>query len=178
MSPRADASPGGPRPGPGREEEVGEALWSLFRLLWIRGQAECRELGLTVAQARLLILLGTRTPWEPSGLARHLELSRQAMSSAVNHLEREGLVTRLHSPTDRRRVFVEFTPPGRRVYRRLRAGHHRTHQQVDRLFSATERAVAVRLLSRVRRELAGNAEVLPYRCALCRPDAVRGSGGA
>ena len=162
---------------PVEEAEVGEALWGLFRLIWLRGQAECRELGLTVAQARLLVMLGTQVPWEPSDLARHHELSRQAKSSAVNHLEREGLVTRVHSPTDHRRVFVEFTPRGRRIFLKLRAGHHRMHQQINRLFSRTERETAVRLLSAIHRELAGGAELLPYRCALCRPEAAAKSRG-
>ena len=178
MSPRPVGAPLPPRPpSPLEEEEVGEALWGLFGLIWLRGQAECRDLGLTVAQARLLVRLGTRVPWEPSDLARHLELSRQAMSSAVNHLEREGLVTRVHSPTDRRRVFVEFTPRGRRVFLRLRAGHHRMHQQIDRLFSRTERETVVRFLSAIRRELAGGEELLPYRCALCRSTGAARSRG-
>ena len=155
MSPRAVAALRVPPPEVTGEEELGEVLWSSFRHLGIRGQSECRDLGLTVAQARLLVLLGTPSPWEPSDLARHLELSRQAMSSAVNHLEQEGLVTRLHSPTDRRRVFVELTPHGRRIFLRLRAGHHRMHQQVNRLFLGVERDTAVRLLSSIRCVLAG-----------------------
>lgn len=172
MAPRTSAAPLSLPAVPPAEEEVGEALWGLFRLIWLRGQAECRDLGLTVAQARLLVMLGTEVPWEPSDLARHLELSRQAMSSAVNHLEREGLVSRVHSPTDRRRVFVEFTPRGRRIFLRLRAGHHRMHQQINRRFSGAEREAAVRLLATIHRELVGDAEILPYRCTLCRPSAA------
>lgn len=157
------------RPTAPVEEEVGELLGDLFRVLWVRGQAECRALGLTIAQARLLGMLGSPASAEPSELARHLELSRQAVSSAVNHLEREGLVARVHSPTDRRRVLIEFTPAGRRVFRRLRAGHHEMHRRIDRLFSGTEREAAVRILSAIRGDLVGNAELPPYRCPLCRP---------
>lgn len=166
------------RSAPDAGEEVGEALWDLFRVISIRGQAECRELGLTLAQGKLLIMLGAQSSWEPSTLARKLDLSRQAMSSAVNHLEHEGLVTRLHSPTDHRRVFVELTRRGRVLHGKLQTGHHRMHRQINRLFSGSDRERAVEILAAIRRELAGTLEPLPYRCQFCAPASGSPSRGA
>ena len=163
------AAPVVPVSAPMARQKVGEALWDLFRVISIRGQADCRGLGLTLAQGKLLIMLGASASWEPSELARKLDLSRQAMSSAVNHLEREGLVQRIHSPTDRRRIYVRFTPRGRRTYLKLRADHHALHERINRLFSGPERESAVRVLIDIRRALAGTPEVPPYRCALCSP---------
>ena len=43
------------------------------------------------------------------------------MSNHVDRLEREGLVARTPSPTDRRRVGLTLTDEGKRVLRRVRS---------------------------------------------------------
>jgi DNA-binding MarR family transcriptional regulator len=153
-----------PTPGP---PEVGEALWSVFRAIWIAGQRDCRAIRLTMPQARVLFALDLADPVSPSALATRLELSRQAMSSAMLHLEREGLVRREHSTSDRRTVQVRFTPKGRRRLGRLFARQHRLHQRMGRLFSARDGRRLVGELTRIATEVAGDSAAPAYRCPAC-----------
>jgi DNA-binding MarR family transcriptional regulator len=147
--------------------EVGEALWNVFRAVWAQGQKDCRVAGLTMPQARVMIAVDAGVSIPPSELARQLGLSRQAMSSAVQHLEDEKLVVRSHSTRDRRQVLISFTPKGRRAFGELRRAQHRIHEQVNRLFAGREKEVLVRSLGRMARELAGEQPWFVYRCTLC-----------
>jgi DNA-binding MarR family transcriptional regulator len=146
---------------------VGEALWEVFRAVWIGGQRDCRMLGLTVAQARVMIAVDAGDSISPSELARQLGISRQGMSSAMNYLEGEGLLLRSHSSPDRRSVAVALTPRGRAMFRRLRERQHAVHRRVNGLFSGPEKIAVVRALKNIASELAGSEKVPAYRCSLC-----------
>jgi DNA-binding MarR family transcriptional regulator len=52
-------------------------------------------------------------------LARRLGITEKTMTGVVDRLEREGLVQRERSATDRRVVHSNLTPEGQRVYQRL-----------------------------------------------------------
>lgn len=161
-----------------RELAVGEELTNVFRSVWLRGQQDCRQLGLTVAQARLMMAVDTLDAVPPSLLARYLELTPQAMSSAMNHLEAEGIVRRTHTASDRRQVLVSFTPQGRRLFQRLRARHHAVHRKVNHLFRGRDRVRAVATLRALAGALATGATLPAYRCSLCAQDAARGRTAA
>lgn len=58
--------------------------------------------------SHLDLVLGAR----PEVLAEHLSLSRAALDTALQRLERHGLVVRSRSSRDRRRVVVKLTEKG------------------------------------------------------------------
>ena len=85
-------------------------------------------------------------------LATDERVSAAAMSMRVSRLERDGLVTRTQSDSDRRRVGLTLTPDGRRTLRRVRS--RRTAWLATRLGELTPAeqaalAAAVEPLSRL-----------------------------
>ena len=146
---------------------VAEAFWNAARAAWLRGKGDCRNIGLTNAQASVLFAVGFLGPIFPSELARQLGLSRQATSSAMNHLERQGLVRRAHSDDDRRRVPVTFTEKGRRNFEQLRSRQHAMHRTINRAFTGHGQSRAIAVLATIAREIDPSGSVPTYPCALC-----------
>jgi DNA-binding MarR family transcriptional regulator len=167
MSPSSPPNPAPATADPYRGLSVAESFWNAARAAWLRGKGDCRNIGLTNAQAAVLFAVGFRGPIFPSELARQLGLSRQATSSAMNHLERQGLVRRAHSTDDRRRVPVTFTEKGRRDFERLRSRQHAIHRAINGAFSGPKRSTALTVLSTIAREIDPARSVPTYPCALC-----------
>lgn len=151
----------GASPPPG----IGDALATLVRSVGVAGQRDCRALHLTIAQGRILGTVGRPGTTSPSDMARAFGLSRQALTSAIEGLERERLVERVRSPLDRRAVQVRLTPKGRRLRQRFVDRQHAIHTRVRALLTPSEQAELARLLTRIAADLAGDVPVL--HCPMC-----------
>jgi DNA-binding MarR family transcriptional regulator len=68
-----------------------------------------------------------------SELSRMLLVSNGNVTAVVDRLERDGLVRRSVSDTDRRTIFAELTPEGFRQFEVLAVGHE---HEVNTLFDA------------------------------------------
>jgi DNA-binding MarR family transcriptional regulator len=79
----------------------------------------CEQLQLTPSQVHALLWLGHDGGHTMGELARRLGITEKTMTGVVDRLEREGLVQRERSATDRRVVHSTLTPEGQRVYQRL-----------------------------------------------------------
>jgi len=79
-----------------------------------------RPFDLTFARFEILALLDfTRQGSLPLGkIGTRLQVHPTSASSAVQRLERQGLIVRVPHPTDGRTTLVEITPEGRRVVRK------------------------------------------------------------
>src|SRR4249920_1219639 len=99
---------------------------------------ETEQLGITARQATLLWLVKRRPGLSLAELAAEEGISPPALSGHVDRLERAGLIERVRSSEDRRRVGLRLTDDGARLLRRVRA--RRTTWLADRLGSleATE----------------------------------------
>ena len=82
---------------------------------------ETEQLGVTSHQATLLWLVKTRPGLSLRELARAEGISAPSLSAHVDRLEALGLIRRVRSSDDRRRVGLELTPEGRSTVRRVRA---------------------------------------------------------
>lgn len=116
---------------------------------------EAREVGISPAQVSLLVAIKYAPGIGVRELAARERVSPPAMSNHVDRLERDGLVSRTPSASDRRRVGLTLTDEGQRMLRRVRS--RRTAWLATRLrgLSAEElEAVeaAVEPLSRLLRE--------------------------
>jgi len=103
---------------------------------------ELGELGVTGGQASLLGLIRESPGIGVRELAARENISSPGMSGHVDRLEQGGLVTRIPSETDRRRVGLYVTDEGKRVLEQVR--RRRTHwlaQRLGRLPDAELRAV-------------------------------------
>jgi DNA-binding MarR family transcriptional regulator len=113
---------------------------------------ETEQLGITARQATLLWLVKRNPGLSLAELAAEEGISPPAMSGHVDRLERVGLIERVRSTEDRRRVGLRLTDDGLRLMRRIRA--RRTTWLADRLgaLDASELeavAAAVPALSRL-----------------------------
>jgi len=92
---------------------------------------ETEQLGITARQATLLWLVKRNPGLSLAELAAEEGISPPAMSGHVDRLERIGLIERVRSSEDRRRVGLRLTDEGLRLMRRIRA--RRTTWLADRL---------------------------------------------
>jgi len=82
---------------------------------------ETEQLGITARQATLLWLVKRSPGMSLAALASEEGISPPAMSGHVDRLERAGLLDRVRSSEDRRRVGLTLTADGERLMRRVRA---------------------------------------------------------
>lgn len=108
-------------------EELRPALLRLAREL----RRETEQLGVTARQATLLWLVRTRPGLSLRALAEEEGISAPSLSGHLDRLETAGLVERVRSQGDRRKVGVVLTPEGERLLRRIRA--RRTTWLTERL---------------------------------------------
>jgi DNA-binding MarR family transcriptional regulator len=108
-------------------EELRPALLRLARNL----RRETDALGVTSHQATLLALVQARPGLSLRELAHEEGISAPSLSGHVDRLEAVGLLRRVRSTDDRRRVGLELTAEGRTLLRRVRA--RRTTWLAERL---------------------------------------------
>lgn len=92
---------------------------------------ETEQLGITARQATLLWLVKQSPGLSLAELAAEEGISPPALSGHVDRLERAGLIERVRSSEDRRRVGLRLTDEGARLLKRVRA--RRTTWLTDRL---------------------------------------------
>jgi DNA-binding MarR family transcriptional regulator len=98
-------------------DELRPVLLRLTREL----RKESEQLGVTTRQATLLWLVKRSPGLSLAELAAEEGISPPAMSGHVDRLERAGLIERVRSSQDRRRVGLALTEDGVKVLRRIRA---------------------------------------------------------
>ena len=82
---------------------------------------ETEQLGVTARQATLLWLVKRSPGLSLAELAAEEGISPPALSGYVDRLERAGLLERVRSSEDRRRVGLRLTDEGAQLMRRVRA---------------------------------------------------------
>jgi DNA-binding MarR family transcriptional regulator len=100
---------------------------------------ETEALGVTGRQAVLLWIVREHPGLTLGELAELERISAPSLSAHVDRLERAGLLERIRSSEDRRRVGLQLTPEGSRLLRRVR--RRRTTWLAQRLGALDERDV-------------------------------------
>jgi DNA-binding MarR family transcriptional regulator len=115
--------------------DLGLALANDLRPILLRVARELRketeQFGVTARQVTLLSLVKRSPGLTLRALASLEAISAPALSGHVDRLERAGLLVRVRSAVDRRRVGLELTPEGERLLRSVRA--RRTAWLAERL---------------------------------------------
>ena len=101
--------------------ETAEALRPALLRLARNLRRETEALGVTSHQVTLLWLVRSRPGLSLRELAVEEGISAPSLSAHVDRLESLGLIRRVRSTDDRRRVGLELTPEGRATLRRVRA---------------------------------------------------------
>lgn len=129
-----------------------EALLSLTQAIRRRHNARLASYDSSVPRARLLrAMLELDTP-RMSDLAGHLGLTARTITTAVDALEREGLLARRPAPGDRRAILVELTPAGRSHIEAWQAFQRQLSEDVLAPLNADERRQLMRFLERIHTE--------------------------
>jgi DNA-binding MarR family transcriptional regulator len=144
---------------PGSSASATEVVINLVRAgdaLTTRVDALARSHGVPSATAMIVleVLRGAGEPLQPSTVAERCFLSRPALSSVMETLERRGYLSRSMHTADRRRVLVSITGEGRAVMERLLPVLHRAEAEWIAPVSPAEREHLLAVLVQVLRRLA------------------------
>jgi len=132
-----------------RDGAIGYLITSVQKLMH-RGLGEGLEKhGVSVAQWMVLVVL-----WEMDGLAQkdlseRVAVETATLSRTVDRMERDGLVVRERSETDRRQVYVRLTEYGAGLWRNLVPEAEANQDRALRHISGDEEEVLRSLLKRV-----------------------------
>jgi DNA-binding MarR family transcriptional regulator len=85
-------------------------------------------------------------------LAAYLGLTARTITTAVDALEREGLLVRQPAPGDRRAILVQLTPAGQRHIEEWQAFQRQLGEEVMAPLSPRDRRQLKSLLERIRTE--------------------------
>ncbi|TKK83781.1 MarR family transcriptional regulator [Herbidospora galbida] len=96
-----------------RVQAVARAVQELQDATDLIDELAGRRLGVNRTDLRCLSRLTARGPLTASELAAAAGLTGGAATTAIDRLERTGLVERVRDTADRRRVLVRLTAPGR-----------------------------------------------------------------
>jgi DNA-binding MarR family transcriptional regulator len=88
----------------------------------LRGRDQHRKVedGLTIAHVRALFALDQDDPATAGEIAEMARISPASVTGMLDDLERDGIVTRVRSDSDRRRVLVTLTDEGRVLLKKRR----------------------------------------------------------
>jgi len=76
-----------------------------------------REVGLSIDEWKVLLLIGSFSPLSTKEVAERSTLDKVRISRTTDRLVRKGLVTAHRDPRDRRKVELKLTRPGKAKYR-------------------------------------------------------------
>jgi DNA-binding MarR family transcriptional regulator len=128
---------------------------------------ECRELGLSLGQYRLLLYL-RHGPVRAGELAVHASMTRPALSILINTLQKQGLIERSTVHADRRGVRLELTRKGQAAVARA---EERFGRVFDEATEGCDRDRLVLALTELTRQLTHDIK------ARVRPDAFDSDEG-
>jgi DNA-binding MarR family transcriptional regulator len=125
---------------------------------------ETEQLGVTSRQVTLLWLIRNNPGMSLRELAAEERISAPALSGHVDRLEKAGLLARIRSEDDRRRVGLALTDDGERLLKRVRA--RRTTWLAERLRGLDDDELVRRFVADTRGQAADDDELALLRDAL------------
>ena len=134
-------------------QAVGDGLecWKLHRQVEQAFEDDIARWGLTPRQIEILEVLyfepaGTATPAE---LSDEVNLTRSAMTSALDSLEQPGHIVRGPHPSDRRRIAISLTSSGREFIAQRLPERYRRMATVIGQISRKERQLLIQVYSKI-----------------------------
>jgi MarR family 2-MHQ and catechol resistance regulon transcriptional repressor len=106
-------------------------------------------LGICPSDFGALEVLLHKGPQPVNTLGRKLLLTSGSITTAIDRLERRGLVTRRDDPEDRRARVVHLTPAGRRMIQKAFRAHEADMERAVAGLDAGERAALIELLKKL-----------------------------
>ncbi|MEO8727694.1 MAG: MarR family transcriptional regulator [Acidobacteriaceae bacterium] len=126
-------------------------LWKAARSLEAHATCSIEAAGMCGSDFGVMEALLHKGPLSVSVLGAKVLLSSGSITTAVDRLERRGLVERGGDASDRRARIVHLTAAGRKLIRRLFKEHERAMEKAVSALGMGERAVLMGLLRKLGR---------------------------
>jgi DNA-binding MarR family transcriptional regulator len=110
-----------------------------------------REVGLTGPQLTVIKLLETFGDLSLSSLSERIRAQNSTVTGIIDRMEREGLVMRERSTSDRRVVLIKLTPKGSELARSIEVQPMEIFRGALAALSADEVGQLVRILGKLQR---------------------------
>ncbi len=114
-----------------------------------RKEAVLNEHGLTHGRFHLLMLLKREEPshcLSPSELAKRTGVTRGTMTQFIDAIEKDGFVTRIEDPKDRRGMLVELTSKGEERLKILLPIHIQNLANYTKVLNSEEKAMMLQIM--------------------------------
>lgn len=133
------------------EGKLGPTLLYLGRLVGRRLERALDEqgLGITPAQARILLALHFQGPLSQQSLALHIDVDPSTLVSTLDVMERDGMAVRDPNPGDRRAHVVSLTERGERQVPRLFELWNAVDEDLTKELSPSERETLLPMVQRL-----------------------------
>jgi MarR family transcriptional regulator, organic hydroperoxide resistance regulator len=112
----------------------------------LRGRSAHKAGDFSAMQIRALFQLAKEPETTAGHLAKHADVSPATMTAMLDHLEKDGMVARRRSESDRRQVIVSLTARGRELLEAKRTFWEQSWQQMLEHHSEDELAAAARVM--------------------------------
>lgn len=130
----------------------------VYNLLNKIGEADIVKLGVWSANFGVLYALKHGRKLSSSDLSQSVLSGLSNLTSLIDRMERDGLVTRLHDEKDRRKTLLELTEEGERICQTVVPSHLDWIMKTMAVFSDNELEEFCRLLGILWTELVKQAE--------------------
>lgn len=130
-------------------DRVGEIMPVISREFLKHQTEEFYKLKITLPQCVILDVLNKNGELNMSDLAKNMKVTTAAMTGIVDRLVREGYVSRVDDPNDRRVIKIKLTAKGNKI---AAAAHDHKRNMMIKLFgilSEGEREEYLKILTRI-----------------------------
>ena len=145
-------------PAPERQPDEGIPARDIIALLFDTSRLLClhsdrllgASIGLSEARARLIVTVSTAEPARMGKLADALGVSARSVTSMVDALERQGLLTREQDPDDRRATLLRLTEDSKTRMSLLHEAQRKLAEELLEPLNMEDRLTLHRLLAELR----------------------------
>lgn len=130
-------------------EKILEVMPIIMRELITKQQDELLKGKITPVQFVILGFLGKRSESKMKDLAHFMDVSTAAMTGIVGRLFRDGCVTRVYDPKDRRVIKIKLTTKGSDILKRINQQRKAMIIEVFSQISHEQRQEYLRILMRI-----------------------------
>ena len=134
-------------------DSSGVHLWLILmkahEAMRLHADRHIRSLGIGFSDFLALEVLLHKGPTPVNEIGRLVHLTSGSITTAVDRLERKGMVERRSDPGDRRARIVHLTPVGRKLISCAFADHERAMERAASGLTPAERGVAASLLKKL-----------------------------
>lgn len=124
-------------------------LWKAYDSLRAHAERHIESLGLCLSDFGVLEVLLHKGPMPVNTIGAIIRLTSGSITTAVDRLEKKGLVERRNHPTDRRTRVVHLTAAGSSLISAAFADHVQAMERAASGLSAAERTQAIALVKKL-----------------------------